>query len=39
MTAGRAVCAKILAGGDTGEENLAAEVEMYWHIVAPSWKP
>ena len=35
----RAVCAKMLAGDDTGEEKLAAEVDMYWQIVAPSWKP
>ena len=33
-----AVCAKMLAGDDTGEEKLAAEVEMYWHIVARNWE-
>ena len=29
-----AVCAKTLPGDDTGEEKLAADVEIYWHIVA-----
>ena len=31
-----AVCAMVLTGDDTGEEKLAAEMEMYWHIVARS---
>ena len=35
----RAVCTKMVAGDDTGEEKFAAEVEMYWRIVARSWKP
>ena len=30
----RAVCAKVLGGEDTSDETLAADVEMYWHVVA-----
>ena len=29
----RAVCAKMLPGDDTGGEKLAAEVEIFWHMV------
>ncbi len=30
----RAVCAKRLAHRDTSEEQLAAEVDMWWHLIA-----
>ena len=30
----RAVCAKVLARDGKSDEKLAAEVDMYWHIVA-----
>ena len=30
----RAVCAKVLGGEDTSDETRAAEVAMYWHVVA-----
>ena len=30
----RAVCAKMLAGDDISEEKLAADVDMWWHLVA-----
>ncbi len=30
----RAVCPTVLGGEDTSDEKLAAEIEMYWHVVA-----
>ena len=30
----RAICAKVLARDGKGDEKLAAEVELYWHIEA-----
>lgn len=30
----RAVCAKMLARNDISEEKLAANVDMWWHLVA-----
>ena len=30
----RAVCARVLGGEDTSDGALAADVEMYWHVVA-----